>query len=55
MYISAFMRCTSQQVFNQVKIVGKLIIRVGKLILGVGKLILGVVKLIKLIVNKMQR
>jgi len=48
MYISAFMRCASEQVFNQVKIVGKLIIRVGKLILGVGKLI-------KLIVNKMQR
>ena len=48
MYISAFMRCASEQVFNQVKIVVKPIIRVAKLIHGVGKLI-------KLIVNKMQR
>ena len=32
MYISAFMRCASQQGFNQVKIVGKLIRGVGKLI-----------------------
>ena len=48
MYISAFMRCASEQVFNQVKIVCKPIIRVVKLILGV-------VKLIILIVNKMRR